>query len=289
MGHSLLRRRLGQLRFWGTHLVAIVGTFWVGVTREAFVCAVVLYLVRMFGVTAGYHRYFSHRAFKTSRVGQFLLALLAESSSQMGVLWWAAHHRRHHLFSDTPKDVHSPKQHGFWYAHVSWIWNGCNTVTNMGLVRDFARYPELCWLNRHWILPPLGLAILCWWTLGLSGLFVGFGLSTLAVWHATFAINSLMHLFGTQRYNTDDDSRNSLWLALLTMGEGWHNNHHHYKNSARQGFYWWEIDVTYWVLRTLQMCGLVWGIREPPERVYRADLLPAAQKDAVVKKRISSQ
>lgn len=249
--------------------VAVLGTFWSGVTWQALVCCAVLYGVRMFGVTAGYHRYFSHRTFKTGRVQQFLLAFLAQTSSQKGVLWWAAHHRHHHKHSDTARDLHSPVVDGFWYAHMGWIYNH-TSETDLDKVRDLAKYPELLFLNRFWYMPPVLLGVGVWALLGWSGLFVGFVLSTVLLWHGTFFINSLAHVLGTRRYNTSDDSRNSMLLALITLGEGWHNNHHHYMGSARQGFRWWEIDVTYYILRLAAAVGLVWDIREPPERVLVA-------------------
>jgi stearoyl-CoA desaturase (Delta-9 desaturase) len=255
----------GMIPFFLVHL-GVLGALWSGVTWQAVVCCVVLYVVRMFGVTAGYHRYFAHRSFKTGRVMQFLLALLAESSAQKGVLWWAAHHRRHHKASDTPEDVHSPVQRGFWYAHLMWIYDGTSD-TDWDRIQDFARYPELRFLNRFWILPPVLLGFVVWLALGWSGLFIGFFLSTVLLWHGTFLVNSLAHVIGKKRFDTGDESRNSLFIALLTLGEGWHNNHHHYQSSTRQGFYWWEVDVTYYVLKAMSWVGWVRDLREPPARL----------------------
>jgi stearoyl-CoA desaturase (delta-9 desaturase) len=221
----------------------------------------------MFAVTGGYHRYFAHRTFKTSRWFQFVLAFLAETSSQRGILWWAANHRRHHKYSDQPGDVHSPRLAGVLYSHVLWIYHR-NGETDHERIRDFSKYPELRWLDRHWLVPPVALALLSWVCCGLPGLFVGFMGSTVLLWHGTFTINSLSHVFGSKRYETNDDSRNNWLLALITLGEGWHNNHHHYMHSTRQGFYWWELDVTYLILRALQRLGIVWDLREPPARVY---------------------
>ena len=248
------------------HLLSF-GAIWSGVTVEAAIVAVVLFWVRMFGVTGGYHRYFSHRTYKTGRVFQFILALLAMSSAQRGVLWWAAHHRDHHKYSDSDRDVHSPVKWGFWHAHFGWIWDR-NDKTNFHRVKDLAKYPELVWLDKHWLVPPVTLGLACWALWGWSGLFVGFCLSTSVLWSATFTVNSLAHIWGKRRYETTDDSRNNVWLALLTMGEGWHNNHHHYMASCRQGFYWWEIDMSYYVIKMLGWLGIVWDIREPPAKVY---------------------
>jgi stearoyl-CoA desaturase (delta-9 desaturase) len=248
-----------------SHL-AVLGAFWSGVTWQALVLCFVLLFVRLWGVTAGYHRYFSHRTYKTSRPFQFLLAVLAQSSSQKGVLWWASHHRVHHKLSDQPGDVHSPVQNGFVYAHLGWIFDGTEE-TRWDKIRDFAKYPELRWLNKYWAVPPAALALVSFLIAGWPGLFIGFFGSTVLLWHNTFLINSLTHVWGTRRFETTDQSRNNIVTALLTLGEGWHNNHHHYQSSCRNGFYWWEIDVTYYVLKTLSWVGLVWDIRGVPEHV----------------------
>jgi len=233
----------------------------------------VLYVVRMFGVTGVYHRYFSHRTYKTSRGFQFVLALLAMSSAQKGVLWWAAHHRHHHKYSDMPEDIHSPVQKGFWYAHVGWIFDGTE-ATDYSKIKDFARYPELVFLNKLWFLPPTLLGFGMFLAFGWSGLLIGFALSTVLLWHGTYTINSLTHVFGKRVYETTDDSRNSFILALITLGEGWHNNHHYYQASTRQGFHWWQLDVTYYALRALQAVGLIWDIREPPKAVVEGTWRP---------------
>ncbi len=258
--------RISLFIFWGIH-VACLSAIWTGVSARAVAIAIALYWLRMFAITGGYHRYFSHRTYKTSRWFQFALAWLGASSVQKGPLWWAATHRRHHRYSDLPGDVHSPRLHGFWQSHVGWIVGAKHVDTDMQLVKDLARYPELVWLNPfHWV-PPVLLAALCYLIAGGSGLVVGFGWSTVALWHGTFTINSLSHLFGRQRFVTGDDSRNNWLLALITMGEGWHNNHHHYMKSVNQGFYWWEIDMSYYLLRGLAAVGLVWDLRRPPVRV----------------------
>ncbi|MBR0785693.1 acyl-CoA desaturase [Bradyrhizobium iriomotense] len=242
---------------------------WSGVTWEAVAICGALYVVRMFGIGAGYHRYFSHRAFATGRVFQFILACLAQSSAQKSVLWWAAKHRHHHLHSDTELDVHSPRQRGFLYSHVGWIFYREHDETDLVKVGDLTVYPELMWLHRLELLPAVALAVLCFAGAGWSGLVVGFLWSTVLVYHATFCINSLAHVHGRKRYVTGDDSRNNWLLALLTLGEGWHNNHHAYQSSVRQGFRWWEVDVTYYVLKVLSWFGVVWNMKAPPELVLR--------------------
>lgn len=225
--------------------LATLGVLWSGVTAESVALCAALYFGRMFFVTAGYHRYFSHRSFATSRAFQFVLAWMAQSSLQKGVLWWSAKHRHHHKHSDTPEDVHSPGLHGFLFAHVGWIFARRRGEAEYDLVPDLTRYPELVWLDRYNKLPGILLGVMCYLVAGWPGLFVGFFLSSTLLFHGTFAINSLAHTFGRQRYLTGDDSRNSWILALITMGEGWHNNHHYYQASTRQGWRWWEIDPTY--------------------------------------------
>ena len=247
--------------------VAVFGALWTGTSWVDWVACAVLYFVRMFAVTGVYHRYFSHRTYKTSRWFQFVLAFLAQTSSQKGALWWAAHHRDHHKYSDLPWDVHSPIQKGFWYSHVLWLVDRGTEVTDYKRIKDFAKYPELVWLNKYWLVPPVALGVATWWLLGWSGLLIGFFLSTVLLWHGTFLVNSLAHVLGGRRFPTADTSRNNWWIALLTLGEGWHNNHHHYMGSARQGFYWWEIDVTYYILKALSWCGLIWDLRPVPAAV----------------------
>ncbi len=258
--------------FIALHL-AMVSVFFVPVEATALILCGVAYFLRMFGITAGYHRYFAHRSYRTSRVFQFVLAWLGCSALQKGPLWWAAHHREHHRRSDTPADPHSPHETSFWWSHVGWILSGEHTETPWEQIQDWSRYPELRWLDRnHWV-PGICLAVLCWLVGGWSGLVWGFVVSTILVYHATFTINSLSHLFGSRRYDTPDDSRNNVWLALITLGEGWHNNHHHYQSSANQGFFWWEIDISYMTLLCLRCLGLVWHLRKPGEKALTHRLI----------------
>ena len=253
--------------FWGVHVVAVVGAIAVGWSWAAFWWLVGSYAVRMFSITAGYHRYFAHRTFKTSRVFQFILALLAMSAAQQGVLWWAAHHRRHHRHSDEPDDVHSPVQRGFWWSHTGWILGSRHKRTDYDGIKDFAKYPELRWLNRHDLFVAVAWGFALYFIGGSVAVFWGHFVSLVLVWHATFCINSLAHLWGTRRYATTDDSRNNPLLAVLTFGEGWHNNHHHYQRTARQGFYWWEVDITYYVLKALEALRIVSGVTGVPRHV----------------------
>jgi stearoyl-CoA desaturase (Delta-9 desaturase) len=251
--------------------LACLGAVWSGVTWSAVVLCIGLYAIRMCAITAGYHRYFSHRSFRTSRIGQFILAVLCQSSAQRGVIWWAAKHRAHHKYSDTELDPHSPRHRGFWFAHIGWIFSPPVREADYSLVPDLMRFPELRWLDRQKYLPAMALGVAVWFVAGWPGLFVGFFLSTVFLYHCSFAINSLAHLTGKQRYITGDDSRNSWWLALLTFGEGWHNNHHHFQSSLRQGFYWWEVDFTFYVVKLLSFVGLTWDLRSPPTAVVSGE------------------
>ncbi len=224
---------------------------------------------RMFWVTAGYHRYFSHRSFKTSRAFQFVIAFMAMTSAQKGVLWWAAHHRHHHRYSDQEDDLHSPTLFGFFWSHIGWIISDRYNETRLNYIADFAKFPELRWLNKYHMVPPVVLAAVIFLIGGWPLFLWGFCLSTVLLWHDTFTINSLSHLFGSRRYETTDTSKNNWVLAIMTLGEGWHNNHHHYMASARQGFFWWEIDITYYVLKLLSWCGLVWELRKVPAHILQ--------------------
>ncbi|MGE0668595.1 MAG: acyl-CoA desaturase [Sphingomonadales bacterium] len=257
--------------------IACFAAIWTGVSAADLLLCAGLYAARMFGVTAGYHRYFSHKTYRTSRVFAFVLAFLAQSSAQRGILWWAGTHRHHHRHSDGAGDVHSPVRRSFLYSHMGWIFSERFDKTDLDLVPDLAKFPELVWLDRNPYLPALISGFVVWLLAGWSGLVVGFLWSTVLCWHATFAINSLAHVHGSRRYVTGDQSRNNWWLALLTFGEGWHNNHHHYQGSVRQGFRWYEIDVSYYVLRAMAAVGLVWDLRVPSERAIAYDqvLAPA--------------
>ncbi|MGA7808026.1 acyl-CoA desaturase [Bradyrhizobium sp.] len=246
-----------------------VAAIWSGVTWQAIAVGVGLYWLRRFAIGAGYHRYFSHRAYATSRLFQFILAFLAQCTAQKSVLWWAAKHRHHHLQSDTSQDVHSPRQRGFVYSHVGWIFARQHDGTDLLKVADLASYPELIWLHKLELAPAILTAVVCALIAGWSGLVVGFLWSTVVLYHATFCINSLAHVHGRKRYVTGDDSRNNWLLALFTMGEGWHNNHHAYQSSVRQGFRWWELDPTFYILTILSWLGIVWDLKAPPAQVLR--------------------
>jgi stearoyl-CoA desaturase (delta-9 desaturase) len=258
--------------FFGVHVAAVAGVWWLGWSWKGAALAIAFYYLRMFGVTGGYHRYFAHRTYRTSRWFQFCLAWLAQSSLQKGALWWAAHHRDHHKFSDTKEDPHSWREYGFWYSHVGWILATDTEETKVKNIPDIWRYPELRWLNKWHLVPGVSFAVATYVFGGWQGLIWAFFVSTALLWHGTFAINSLAHWWGRRRYATTDDSKNSLALALITMGEGWHNNHHYYQRSVRQGFFWWEIDMTYYVLRAMQAVGLVWDLHLPPQKVLDGKL-----------------
>src|SRR6185436_6536866 len=260
---------IASIPFFLVHAAALAA-FFVPFEPWYAALAIGLYYVRMFGVTAGYHRYFSHRAFRTSRAFQFALAFLAVSSAQKGVLWWASHHREHHRTSDEPEDIHSPVRSGIWWAHAGWLLAPRNDGVDVERVTDLMRYPELRWLERWHFVPPAVLAAILFFTGGLPVLIWGFFVSTTLLWHGTFTINSLAHVFGSRRYPTTDNSRNNWLLTLITLGEGWHNNHHFYRPAANQGFFWWEFDPTFYALKVLSWVGLFWDVRTPPRRVLEA-------------------
>jgi len=259
--------------------VAALGVLFTGWSPLALGVAVGLYLLRMFAITAFYHRYFSHRTFETGRLLQFVFAVIANSSAQRGPLWWAGHHRRHHQVSDEPADPHSPRRHGFFWSHAGWFMSREHYLPPLHAVADWLRFPELRWLDRFDWVAPLGLGLLLYgggelaarhapqWGADGAQLLVWGVISTLALFHATFTINSLAHVWGRRRYATPDDSRNNALLALLTLGEGWHNNHHHCPGAAPQGHRWWEPDPTFAVLVAFEKLGLIRGLRRVPRAV----------------------
>ncbi len=258
---------------------------WVGVSPIALIVAAALYAIRMFALTGFYHRYFSHRTFRTSRAVQFMFAVLGASCVQRGPLWWAAHHRNHHRNADTALDPHSPTICGFIWSHIGWFLTPRNFRVDVALVPDLAKYPELRLVDRFDSLVPVALAVALYVLgtvlkhvapqLGTTGgqmLTWGFFVSTIVLFHATVTINSLAHRFGSRRYDTPDNSRNNVWLAIITFGEGWHNNHHFFPGSSRQGFHWWEIDITWYGLKLMSALGLIRGLKPVPARVYERAL-----------------
>jgi stearoyl-CoA desaturase (Delta-9 desaturase) len=268
--------------FLGVHLMCL-GVIWVGFSWVALWVALGLYLVRMFAITAFYHRYFSHKTFKTSRVMQFLFAVLGASATQRGPLWWAAHHRNHHRHSDQPEDLHSPR-HGFWRSHMGWFMTRKGFTTHHDRIPDLMKYPELRMVDRFDTLVPIALAtglfFLGGWlegaypelgTSAMQMLIWGYFVSTVVLFHGTVTINSLSHVWGSRRYKTKDDSRNNWFLAIITLGEGWHNNHHHFPGSTRQGFFWWEYDFTYYTLKAMSWVGLVWDLKGVPKELLHVN------------------
>ncbi len=254
------------------HIVAIAGIIYTGFSWKMLGAAILFYYVRMFGITAGYHRYFSHRSFECTRWFQFVLAFLGSSAAQKGVIWWAGHHRDHHRYSDMPEDIHSPIQRGFWYSHMGWILGAEYDGVKYQNMKDFEAYPEIQFIQKYWLIAPIFWGVLFYLVGGAPLLYWGFFFSTILVYHGTFTINSLSHVYGTRRYKTTDTSRNNWLLAILTMGEGWHNNHHYYQASVRQGFFWYEIDMSYMILKFLSWFGIVWNLKLPPERVLQQNL-----------------
>ncbi len=267
------------ITFFFLHLACFL-VLWLKFSWLALGVCVACYLVRMFGITAGFHRYLSHRTYKTSRAFQFILAWVGTAAGQRGPLWWVAHHRNHHRFTDTDRDVHSPVSYSFFQSHIGWILCHKNDTVDLSMVKDLSRYPELRWLDRFYYVPEVTLAgglTLAGWLLGryapewqtsaLQMFIYGYVLSTVLLYHGTFSVNSVAHRFGRRRFAVKDESRNNYWVALITLGEGFHNNHHYYPASERQGFYWWELDVAHYCLKALSWCGVVWDLQAPPDRV----------------------
>jgi stearoyl-CoA desaturase (delta-9 desaturase) len=254
-----------SIPFFLVHLLPFLAVF-TGITLKVVVLGFVTFALRMFFITAGYHRYFSHRSYRLGRVSQFVMAFGGTMAAQKGPLWWAAHHRNHHQFADTDRDTHSPKN-GFWWSHVGWILCDKFGASRHDKIRDFAKYPELRFLDKHDWIGPWTLGVTCYLIGGWSGLLIGFFASTVLLWHVTFTVNSLAHVVGRRAYDTPDTSRNNVLVAIATGGEGWHNNHHRYPFSARQGFHWWQIDTTYYVLRALSVIGIVRDLRPVPKDV----------------------
>eukprot|EP00793_Prasinoderma_coloniale_P001551 PRCOL_00003355-RA len=246
------------------------------------------YVVRMWVVTCGYHRYFSHRSFKTSRWFQAILGAACCMAGQRGPVWWSSMHRHHHKHSDGEEDAHSPR-HGFAWSHMGWFM--CSDEYNHireSYVPDWLdqdKFPgedmaglplsdvALKWLDdRHHIFF-LGSIPLFYALGGLDGLLWGFVVSTILSNHASYGINSLVHVVGQRRFNSGDDSRNCWWFALLTHGEGWHNNHHAFPSSARQGLRWFEVDFTYYSLLLLEKLGIVWDLKTPTRAAIERKLI----------------
>lgn len=278
---TIARSRVGRRSgpFIAFHLIALFAVFAVPFRWEWLLLLAGSYALRMFAITAGYHRYFSHRTYKTSRAAQFLMAFLGGTAVQKGALWWAAHHRLHHRRSDQENDLHSPLQQGFWWAHIGWILSPKNDPTEWEQIPDLAKYPELVFLNRYHWLPPTIFGTVLFLAGGWGAFIWGFLASTVLLWHGTFTINSLAHVYGSRRYTTTDTSRNNFWLALLTLGEGWHNNHHCYMSSTRQGFFWWELDVSYLILKSLSWIGVTRDLREPPLQLLESKRLSLGATD----------
>ncbi len=278
--HPLEREKLDSsvcVQFLFMHLACLLVIF-TGISAVAVVTCLALYIVRMFGITAGFHRLFAHRTYKSGRIFQFLMAFTATAAYQKGPLWWSAHHRRHHLHADTEEDLHSPLTRTLWRSHVGWFLSRDSQETDWKLVTNLSKFRDLRFLDRYYSLPPALLAVSAFLLgsvlqryapgLGTSGwqmLVWGFFISTVILYHGTFTVNSLAHIFGQRRFPTADNSRNNWFVALITLGEGWHNNHHYYPSSERQGFYWWEFDVSHYTLRVLSWLGIVWDLRSPPE------------------------
>jgi stearoyl-CoA desaturase (delta-9 desaturase) len=241
------------------------------------------HFLRAIGLTLAYHRYYAHRAFQMHRAARFFWTFVATAAMQKGPLWWAGHHVNHHRFADRDGDPHSPAVSGVYYAHVGWFLNDARhhrVEANNPVIRDFSHVPEIAFLDRHFYLPPLLLAAAMFAIGGMPWLVWGFCLPTVTLAHATFAINTVNHMFGSRRFDTIDESRNNVLTAFFAVGEGWHNNHHRYQRAARNGFYWWEFDVTWYVIKAMAAVGLVWDVHPVPKRIYEEARVTRARRTA---------
>ena len=231
----------------------------------------VSHFLRAIGLTLSFHRYFAHRTFQMNRAARFVWALIGTAAMQKGPLWWAGHHVNHHKFADREGDPHSPAITGFYHAHIGWFLNDARhdrlEATNP-VLRDFSSAPEIVWLDRYHFVPPLALAVGLFLSGGLQWLVWGFCVPTVTLAHSTFAINTVNHMFGSRRFDTIDDSRNNVLTAFFAAGEGWHNNHHRYQRAARNGFFWWEFDPTWYVIKLMAAVGLAWDVQAVPARIY---------------------
>lgn len=230
-------------------VLAAVGVIKVNTT--IWIAAFVLAVFRGLAIGAGYHRYFAHRTFKFTRwerLSQFLLAAWGSSAAQGGVIYWSGTHRDHHRFTDQEGDPHSPKLHGYWWAHMGWMFRKQHVVASN--VSDLTRYPELVWMQKWHFLFPALLALICWLWLGVAGVLIVFGVGTVLLYQATFLVNSAAH----STKNAKDTSRNIWWMTLfMPVGEAWHANHHRAPNSARSGEKWWQVDLSYNLLQLLAL------------------------------------
>lgn len=259
-----------QAIFWIVQASALL-VFVVPFSTGLILLWAVSHFLRAIGLTLAFHRYFAHRAFKMNRAAQFAWAFIGTAAMQKGPLWWAGHHVNHHKYADRDGDPHSPMVSGIYYAHIGWFLNDTKhdrLEANNPVVRDFSKYPEIRFLNTYFFVPPLLLALGMYLAGGFQWLVWGFCLPTVTLAHATFAINTVNHLFGTRRFDTIDESRNNVVTALFAVGEGWHNNHHRYQRAARNGFYWYEFDPTWYTIRLMQVLGLAWDLQPVPERIY---------------------
>jgi len=253
---------------------------WIHLAIMAF-----MYVITAIGITVGYHRYFTHRSFRTNRAVEAVLAALGSMAMEGPVLTWAAVHRSHHQHSDHDDDPHSPHGHGatwwgmlrgMWHAHMGWMLSG----TRRGLDRyvvDLQADPLVRWMSRRWWLwvfvglalpAALGGLLTQSWLGVLLGFIWGGPVRVFLVHHVTWSINSVCHIWGTRPFRSRDESRNNVVFGVLALGEGWHNNHHAFPTSARHGLRWWQLDVSYLVIRGLALVGLAHDIRTPsPERM----------------------
>ena len=275
-----MAKKVSAVVFWVVQCSAFL-IFFISFSWTFLALWAVSHFLRAIGLTLAFHRYFAHRSFQMNRTARFVWSFIGTAAMQKGPLWWAGHHVNHHRYADRDGDPHSPMVSGIYYAHIGWFLNDARhdrLEASNPVMRDFSKAPEIVWLNKNFWAPPLLLAIAMFLIGGMPWLIWGFCVPTMTLAHATFAINTVNHMFGSRRFDTIDESRNNLVTAFFAVGEGWHNNHHRYQRSARNGFYWWEFDPTWYVIRLMQMIGLVWDVKTVPHRIYEEARVSKARR-----------
>ena len=247
------------------HALAFIGLFMP--TTGGVIAFVIFYAITVLGITVGFHRYFTHQSFKANIWVRRALAVAGSLALQGNIREWVAHHRMHHAGSDTSKDPHDASQ-GFWFSHILWLFKIVPEFDDVKIQNKFARDiindPFLNWLCRPivFIGMQVVLGIILWAAFSFEVMMWGIWVRLIAVYHVTWFVNSVCHTFGYKNFPIGDRSVNNWWVGLLAFGEGWHNNHHALPDSARQGLRWWEFDISWHFIKSLEKLNLVWDIKE---------------------------
>lgn len=249
------------------HLGALLALFPAFFSWKAVGVALLLYWVTGgLGITLGFHRLLTHRSFATPKWLEYFLALCGTLACQGGPFDWVGIHRQHHLHSDQELDPHDSNK-GFWWSHINWMFYNSPGLDEVPkFIKDIADDPVYQFLHKNMVFLQVCLGLFLLWLGGWSFVVWGVFVRLVFVWHCTWFVNSATHKFGYRTYESGDRSTNCWWVALLTYGEGWHNNHHAFQYSARHGLKWWEIDLTWMTIQLLQALGLATNVKLPPEK-----------------------